>query len=325
MSFKFDSMMIILNKVDSGEKVTVQSLKEELRVSERTVHRYLETLQLSGYPLFFDRQSERYSFPEGYGLKKPGLTFEEALALALAKRMVGVFGEDLEKHLNRIGEKMAARPMADVPKIFVRQDGRGQGGDYLEVLNRAALNFQRVELTYQALSSRKKTRRRVEPDYLFYQEGLWYLRGFCLLREDFRTFALDQILSLKILDDYFVPRRRPEDEELSASFGSFLDGEAVDVVLRFDREIKAYIQRKKWHPSQQEITLSGGRLETRFRVPGMAGITRWIYRWLPHVEVIAPPELREKMKGDLKKALGKYREGARSKEQRATGESIIDY
>ena len=68
MSFKFDSMMIILNKVDSGEKVTIQSLKEELQVSERTVHRYLETLQLSGYPLFFDRQLERYAFPEGYGL-----------------------------------------------------------------------------------------------------------------------------------------------------------------------------------------------------------------------------------------------------------------
>ena len=63
MSFKFDSMMIILNKVDAGEKVTVQSLKEELQVSERTVHRYLETLQLSGYPLFFDRQLERYAFP----------------------------------------------------------------------------------------------------------------------------------------------------------------------------------------------------------------------------------------------------------------------
>ena len=306
MSFKFDSMMIVLNKLDGGEKVTVHSLKEELGVSERTVHRYLETLQLSGYPLFFDRQLERYAFPEGYALKKPGLTFEEALALALAKSMVGVLGKDLEKHLDRIGQKMAARPMAEIPKIFVREDGRVKGDDHLEVLNRAALNFQRVELTYQALSSRKKTKRRVDPDYIFYQEGLWYLRGYCALREDFRTFALDQILSLKLLDDYFVPRRRPEEDELMAAFGSFLDGEAGEVVLRFDPEIKGYIQRKKWHPSQQEKELPGGRLEARFRVNGLDGISRWIYRWLPHVEVIAPPELKEKMKEDLKKALRKY-------------------
>jgi predicted DNA-binding transcriptional regulator YafY len=194
MSFKFDSMMTILNRIDGGETVTVQSLKEELRVSERTVHRYLETLQLSGYPLYFDRQRERYVFPEGYALKKPGLTFEEALALALAKRMVGPLGEDLERHLERIGQKLAGRPAAENPRIFVREGGRVQGGtDLLEVLNRAALNFQRVELTYQALSSGEKSKRRVDPDYIFYQEGLWYLRGYCALREDFRTFALDRI------------------------------------------------------------------------------------------------------------------------------------
>lgn len=52
----------------------------------------------------------------------------------------------------------------------------------------------------------------------------------------------------------------------------------------------------------------------RFRVNGLEGIRRWIYRWLPQVEVIAPPELREKMKEDLGKALGKYRGEARSKE-----------
>ena len=309
MSFKFDSMMIILNKVDGREKVTVQSLKEELGVSERTVHRYLETLQLSGYPLFYDRESERYAFPEGYGLKKPGLTFEEGLALALAKRLVGVLGGDLDKHLDRIGQKMAARPGDETSKIFVREEGRVKGADFLEVLNRAAINFQRVELTYQALSSRKKTKRRVDPDYLFYQEGLWYLRGYCALREDFRTFALDQILSLKVLAEHFVPRRRPEEEELSASFGSFLDGEVVEVILRFDPLIKGYIQRKKWHPSQREEDLPDGRLEARFRVTGMAGISRWIYRWLPQVEVVAPPELREKMKEDLKQALGKYDQG----------------
>jgi hypothetical protein len=87
MSYKFDSMMIILNKIDSGEKVTVQSLKEDLGVSERTVHRYLETLQLGGYPLYFDRPRERYSFPDGYSMKKPGFTSGEALAFALAKKL----------------------------------------------------------------------------------------------------------------------------------------------------------------------------------------------------------------------------------------------
>ena len=306
MSFKFDSMMIILNRVDSGERVTVQSLKEDLGVSERTVHRYLETLQLGGYPLYFDRPQGRYSFPEGYSMKKPGFTSGEALAFALAKKLTQGFGPDLRERLDTIEKKMAGRPPVDAPKIFVPEVGSPPGSAFLETLNRAALCFQRVELTYRALSSRKKTRRRAEPDYLFYQEGLWYLRAYCCLREEFRTFALDRIIALTLLDEYFVPRKHSGEEELALSFGSFLDGGPVEVVLRFDPEIRDYIQRRKWHASQKEEDLADGRLEVRFRVNGWEGIRRWIYRWLPQVEVIEPAELREKIRADLGKALGKH-------------------
>ena len=35
MSYKFDSLIIILNKLDSAESVTVNSLRNDLEVSER--------------------------------------------------------------------------------------------------------------------------------------------------------------------------------------------------------------------------------------------------------------------------------------------------
>ena len=35
MSYKFDSLMIILNKIDSGELVTVQSLSDEFGVGQK--------------------------------------------------------------------------------------------------------------------------------------------------------------------------------------------------------------------------------------------------------------------------------------------------
>jgi predicted DNA-binding transcriptional regulator YafY len=78
------------------------------------------------------------------------------------------------------------------------------------------------------------------------------------------------------------------------------------VVLRFDAEIKPYLQRKKWHQSQRERELKDGRLELRFRVNGLEGISRWIYRWLPHVEVVSPKRLRANIKLELEQALKKY-------------------
>jgi len=306
MSFKFDSMMIILNRIDSGEKVTVPFLKEELQVSERTVHRYLDTLQLSGYPLYYDRQQERYLFPEGYSLKKPGFDPEELLAFALAKKVIKGFGSEFEERLIRIEKKLRSRGADDNPRILVREEETVLGAGFLEGLNRAALRFQRVEFSYRALSSRSETIRKVEPDYLFYQEGLWYLRAYCCLREEFRTFALDRMASLKELGEHFVPRQRSGDDELATSFGSFLDGDPVEVILAFDPEIKAYIQRRRWHASQEEKERADGRLEVRFRVNGLEGISRWIYRWLPWVEVVAPPALRKKVREDLERALAKH-------------------
>ncbi len=306
MSFKFDSMMIILNQIDSGAKVTVSSLKEELGVSERTIHRYLDTLQASGYPLYYDRQQERYLFPEGYSLKKPGFDAEEFLAFALARKVLKGFGTEFEERLARIEDKIGNRGADPNPRILVREGETPRGTDHLEHLNRAALQFQRVEFSYQALSSGSETRRKAEPDYLFYQEGLWYLRAYCCLREDFRTFALDRMEALQVLEEHFVPRQRSGDEELALSFGSFLDGEPTDVILIFDSEIKEYIRRHRWHPSQEETALKGGRLEVRFRVKGMEGISRWIYRWLPQVEVVAPQALRTKTAADLQKALARY-------------------
>ena len=71
MSYKFDSLMLILNKLDGKEKVTVDSLKEELGVTERTIFRYLNTIQAAGFPIVFDKEQGGYQFMEGYSLKRP--------------------------------------------------------------------------------------------------------------------------------------------------------------------------------------------------------------------------------------------------------------
>ncbi len=58
MSYKFDSLIIILNKIDSKEKVTADSLGQELEVSKRTVYRYITTLTTAGFPIDFDKTSK---------------------------------------------------------------------------------------------------------------------------------------------------------------------------------------------------------------------------------------------------------------------------
>ncbi len=106
MSYKFDSLLIILNRIDSGETGHGRFM-EELEVSKRTVHRYITTLQTANFPIEYDRERRTYAFTGGYTLKKPNLSIEETLAFSLARKMLGNFGPAMEKSLGSIEEKLA--------------------------------------------------------------------------------------------------------------------------------------------------------------------------------------------------------------------------
>ena len=230
MSYKFDSLISILKKLDQREKVTVQSLMNDLEVSERTAYRYILTLQTAGFPIRYDREKQHYVFFEDFSLGKPHLTVEETLALALSKNLLKSFGKTMENSINSIEDKLAVKKVA-IPKHIVLSTEMisTSVGTYLEAAHRAIGNFQRIEIGYKSLYADKETSRKIDPNYLFYQEGFWYLRAYCCLREDFRTFALDRIISMKVLNEYFLPKGISSEEELSGSFGTIIDGTPVEV------------------------------------------------------------------------------------------------
>jgi predicted DNA-binding transcriptional regulator YafY len=303
MSYKFDSLIMILNKLDSKEEVTVHSLMNDIEMSQRTIYRYIQTLQIAGFPIIYDREKESYVFSEGYSLRKPKLSVEETLTLALSKKLLKNFGPDIEKSLGSIEEKLSVKN-ADIPKhiVLTAEEMPAFVGANLGIIHHARTNYQRIEIVYRALYSDEETVRKVDPYYLFFQDGFWHLRGYCHLREELRTFALDRIISVKILNEYFIPQNISPEDELSGAFGTMVDGEPVEVVLRFDADIKPYVLRKKWHKSQKERELKDGSLEMTFTVNGTDGIKPWIYQWLPHVEVGEPEELKRLVDKDLKEA-----------------------
>lgn len=307
MSYKFDSLIATLNKIDSGETVTVQSLIDALEISERTAYRYIQTLQVAGFPIHYDREKNSYVFTEGYSLRKPDLSVEETLAFALAKKMLRGFGEGIEKSFNKIEEKLSIKK-TDPPEHIVLKGNlpSTKVGNYLQTVHNAIVNFQKIELQYKTLYADKESTRMVDPYYLFNQDGLWHLRGYCHLREDFRTFALDRIISLRLLDQHYLPKRVIPEEDLSGAFGSVVDGKAVKVTLIFDRDIKQYVMRRQWHESQKTTELKDGRLKMIFNVKGFEGIKEWIYRWLPHVEVVSPKKFREEIKRELEEAIERH-------------------
>ncbi len=197
---------------------------------------------------------------------------------------------------------MSVKKPADLRHIVLDADAIAPSEKFLTLVHQAVINYQRINLKYKALNTKTATESKVDPYYLSSGRYL-VLPGVLSPGQSHEDLCLDRVVSLSLLNEHFVPRAISPEDELSGSFGAFLDGEPVEVTLQFDEHVKPFIVRKKWNESQKVKELDNGKIEGTFRVNGLMGIKNWIYGWIPHVEVIAPKELSDALKLDLLAAI----------------------
>jgi predicted DNA-binding transcriptional regulator YafY len=312
MATKGDRLLSILYLLDRGAEVTTKTLSEDFGVSERGIYRYLSSLQEAGFPIYFDRDKGTYAFVDGFKLKKASLSADEVLALAMAKKVLTAFGKTFGNALESLEKKVLSISTSKsgfVPtSAFVLPSQGSVGSADMSALAKdlasAVIEHSLVLISYESLYSQEMTEREVEPYYIFFSpDGFWNLRAYCRLREDWRTFALDRVRSWKIWEKSFVPRLFGDDvgREVASGFGTYVDGELEEVVVQFSPEIRSYVERRVWHPSQENRSLDNGWLEVRFVTSGTEGLKYWLYRWTPHFKVVRPASLRQEIMEDLAK------------------------
>jgi len=306
MSYKFESMMRILNMINVGNTVTREALAKKLAVTIRTADRYISTLRTAGFPIIFNIDRESYMFAEGYALSKAAFSAEESLALGLARSMAAKFGPRTGKVLESIERKMSVCSMS-LPKHVIFSDDSMPllVEENFQKLNLAILDYQQVEMTYaSAYRDGERALRTIDPHYLLFKEGLWYCRAFCRLQKKPRTFALDRMEEVKLLDKHFLPKIEITPDEVKEAFGVMVGGDPVKFVFRFDKCCKPYLKRYHF-TNQKETELPDGRIELSFKNTGIVAVKLWLYRFIPNVEVVAPKELKEEMKRELAEAMGR--------------------
>ena len=306
MSFKFDSLLIILNKLDTGDVVTCRSLMTDLEISERSAYRYVTSLQVAGFPIYYDRKRGTYAFSEGFCLHHPEVSQEENLSLALAKRLLAPWGQ-VAQGLAKIEDRLNAKSTyVPVHLAGSSMTAERNGGQFFNLLHQAIASRTVVKMTYEAAGDGNKSTRLIEPIYLFIHDDFLYVRAYCQRALANRTFGLDCIRKLTLTKQHFTHHDVEADDELSRAFGSVVDGEETEVVLRFEQKCIPQLARRQQHMSQRQQNLKDGRIELRFTVNGTEGIRRWLYQWLPDVEVVAPESLRRQVAEETKKMYDKH-------------------
>jgi len=295
---KSSRLVSILLLLQTRGRMTAAQLAEELEVSVRTVYRDVEALGAAGVPLYGDAgHAGGYRLLDGYRTRLTGLTASEAEALFLAGapgpaaelglgpvlaaaqlKVRAALPVELQAHADRI----SGRFHLDAPGWYAE----GEEAPYLPEVAAAVWNSRALHVRYRRWAEPTDVERRLEPYGLVLKAGCWYV----VAGPGPRTFRVDQILELTASEDEFT---RPADFDLAAYWTAY-QRDFHDRLYRSEAVVRLAPGVK---PARAvDIgTDATGRTLARVPIESVEHACGEFLRLGTDIEVLEPPELRERM------------------------------
>ncbi|MGH8460638.1 MAG: helix-turn-helix transcriptional regulator [Stenotrophobium sp.] len=312
----------IIRRLHEHRIITRQQIQGELEVSLATFKRDLEYLRDRLHaPIVWDAAQQGYRLDQPADAPRyalPGLWFnaEEIHALLAMHTLLAGMGE-------RVLDDAVAPLLGRVEGLL---DGSTQGGAEIRkrirvispgrrvpehscfgAIAQAVLQRRQVHIHYFARGEGKTTQRDVSPQRLVHYRENWYLDAWCHLREDLRSFAVEEITSATLLEKPAKEiSERALDKKLSSAYGIFSGAATQTAKLRFSSERARWVKREIWHPQQTAHFDAKGRYILQFPFGDDRELISDILRHVPDVEVLAPARLRERLRERLKTALSQH-------------------
>jgi predicted DNA-binding transcriptional regulator YafY len=312
----------ILRLLESRKRgLTVAELASELNVPPRTVYRDLEAVQEAGFPLYTEREgrSSYWRLVDGFKSSLPlPFTVTELMALHMSRDILRVFDgtvfqESIESLFDKVKTSLPPETIRYLERISQRVTvGFGPAKDreavreIISQVSEATGKRKRVEISYKAASTGKETTRKIDPYQVWAMNGGFYLIGLCHLRNSVRTFALERVKNLSVLDESFhFPENFSLEEYLETAF-RVMRGDPKVVKVWFSPGAARVVRERIWHPTQELREQEDGSLVITLEVPINYEIISWILGFGSAAEVLQPVSLKKRIVEELEASLGRY-------------------
>ena len=294
---------------------TLDELEQELAVSRATVYRDLEFLRdVLGAPLQSDEQ-RRFSYARGEHapFELPGLWLnaEELYALVLTRQIVegnaeraehddSLLGASLAAAQSRV-EKLLGEKAVNLKRLHVlRHNHRKVNERTFRLVATATLERKQLRFGYRARSTDEATMRTVHPQRLVHYRDNWYLDAFDETREALRSFALDRMSELQLLEKATRDLSEAElDAVLTQGYGIFSGAARNSATIVFSAHAARWAAEERWHIDQVGKFLRDGRFELKVPYSNGRELLMDVLRYGPDAEITAPIALREQMRSLL--------------------------
>lgn len=189
--------------------ITAKTLAEKLEVSERTIYRDIQALELSGIPV---EGEAGIGYRIRHNFELPPLMFDrtEIIALLLGSRMVQAWSDkELAGAAGRAIDKINAILPDDlkvlieqqtllVPDYFVQSDD----ADISQQIRQAIEEKRQIQLCYNRADG-QYSERTLNPLGMVFWGGKWTLIAWCHLRDNYREFRIDRMQQVTLLEQHF--------------------------------------------------------------------------------------------------------------------------
>ncbi|NOL49257.1 helix-turn-helix transcriptional regulator [Pelistega europaea] len=271
----------ILEQLNKGQRLDIQSLADEFQVDKRTIQRDLnERLDF----LAWQEKGPRYYSVDRSKLGH--LTPEDIQRFARFCSIQDLFPEIdrrfYQKHLTQSVQVKGVQ-YENIDHLKVQFDTIQQAIDTCHV----------IEFRYIKANAATGKYYQVEPYALINKIGVWYLVGIHEGKQ--KTFCFTQISAVTVLKTTFDISPTVKQQLLEGD-SIYYGNQLNEVVIQVSSYAAPYFIRRSLLPNQMLVREldDGGLLLACNKVNEME-IVPIVQYWIPHLTIISPVELQEKM------------------------------
>ena len=189
------------------ELITASELAKRLNVSKRTIYRDIDTLSLSGIPIYAERgKGGGISLLPNFVLNKSLLSELEQNEILAALHSHSNIKTDETTHVFNKLSALFNKTADDWLEVDFSAWGSSSNFVIFNGFKTAVLQRRIVKFDYYNQYG-EMTSRRIEPMKLWFKSHSWYVRGFCLAKLDMRLYKMCRVENLVVTDEYFQDGR----------------------------------------------------------------------------------------------------------------------
>ena len=306
---KYEIMLKILFELLAKKCVKASYLAEKFEVSVRSIHRYINCLEMAGVPLYTVRGNNGgFSIVDTYKLSATFMTkaeFDQTITALNA-----ITDSVPNSTLNNVISKLKAVAKNEYNSFDIKSGNliidAGPWGDTvgykskLTIIQKSIEENKKLFIRYHDRNG-DVTERTIHPHIILFKQGLWYVFAYCETRKDFRFFKTGRIEHANLLSDTF-DRQDLSNMDLPLNFWQN-SVQTQNVILEVDKKFLSDIE--EWL-GIENVRNQNGKYIAEASLPFDDGLTSKIMSYGNGVKVVEPKELKEKIKKFAKDLINIY-------------------